>query len=221
MFKIFNFGIAISSIFLPSVVFAQAENAQGVLARISDFLSALLPVLVSLGVVFFVWGVVQYVIADSEEAKTKGKDRIIFGIIGLTVIISVWGLVEILRTTLGVEKAGAPVEIGKLVPQTGGCAGNLEGRPKFQDLLSYITCIIGQSVIPLLFAVAVVMFLWGAIKFFLLESDEESKRTQGKQFMIWGVVALAVMISVWGLVNILGATFGIDRVLPSVRGPGG
>ncbi len=79
-------------------------DAQGILAKISSILSSVIPILVALGVVYMVWGIVQYVIADSEEAKGKGRDRIIFGIIGLAVIVSVWGLVAIFINTFGLDK---------------------------------------------------------------------------------------------------------------------
>jgi hypothetical protein len=65
------------------------------------------------------------------------------------------------------------------------------------------------------------MFIWGVIKFFIINADEEAKREQGKQFMIWGIIALAVMLSVWGLVGILSNTFGLSgSVLPQVTPPG-
>jgi hypothetical protein len=65
------------------------------------------------------------------------------------------------------------------------------------------------------------MFVWGVVKFFFINADEEAKRAQGKQYMIWGIIALAVMLSIWGLVSILGATFGIktNSVLPQVTPP--
>ena len=71
----------------------------GLLCRIGNFLNAIVPVLVALGVVYFVWGVVTYVIASDEEAKKTGRDRIIYGIIGLAVIIGMWGLVNVLKNT--------------------------------------------------------------------------------------------------------------------------
>lgn len=71
----------------------------GLLCRIGEFLNAIIPVLIALGVVYLVFGVAQYVIASDEEAKKKGRDRVIFGIIGLAVIIGVWGLVNLLRRT--------------------------------------------------------------------------------------------------------------------------
>ncbi len=72
----------------------------GVLCRVGQFLNAIVPVLIALGVVYFVWGVITYVISSDEEAKKTGRDRIIFGIIGLAVIIGLWGLVNLLRNTL-------------------------------------------------------------------------------------------------------------------------
>ncbi|MFA6257542.1 MAG: pilin [Candidatus Paceibacterota bacterium] len=75
------------------------ENLGGVLCKIGQLLNAVVPVLIALAVVFFVWGVVSYVISDDEEAKSKGRDRIIYGVIGLAVIVALWGLVNILTNT--------------------------------------------------------------------------------------------------------------------------
>ncbi len=187
--------------------------------KVSGLLNSIIPLLVALGMVYFVYGVVTYVIRDDEEAKQRGRDKIVFGIIGLAVIFSVWGLVAVLRTTLGIEKAvSAPTaEISGLVTITASST-TCKLEKKLQGLLDYVTCIIGKSVIPFLFAIAVLSFIWGSIKFFIIDADEESKREQGRQFMLWGIIALAVMISVWGLVGILGDTFNIGTsVLPTVK----
>ncbi|KKS57873.1 MAG: hypothetical protein UV23_C0021G0006 [Candidatus Nomurabacteria bacterium GW2011_GWF1_42_40] len=204
-------------IFVPFLASAQGFGLTDVVYRISTLFRAILPVLISLGVIYFVWGVVQYFIAGGEEAKKAGKDRIIYGIIGLTVIVSLWGIVYLVVATFGLGGSSAPVP----VPLTGENAlCDLSGDPKFQDLLCYVTRIINDAVIPLIFALAVVMFVWGAVKFFIINADEEAKRAQGRQFMIWGIIALAVMVSIWGLVSILGNTFGIGTsVLPQVTPP--
>lgn len=87
------------------------------LCRIHELLSAILPVLIALGVVYFVYGVVTYFIASDEEAKTSGKDRIIFGVIGLAVILSIWGLVRIVTNTFGTEQpAPTQRQIQDLLP---------------------------------------------------------------------------------------------------------
>ena len=195
---------------------ACSSGLTGVLCKLNTLLSQVLPFLVSLGVIYFIWGMVQYFIADDEEAKKSGRDRIIYGIIGLAVIISVWGLVTILVETLGVGQNQA-YDVSNLVISPTGTDCKMGG--KFQDVLNYATCVIGTSIIPFLFAIAVVVFVWGSIKFFIIDADEEAKREQGKQFMLWGIIALAVMVSIWGLVTILGETFNIrTNVIPQVGG---
>ncbi|MEK7175276.1 MAG: pilin [Patescibacteria group bacterium] len=88
-------------------------------------------------------------------------------------------------------------------------------NPKFQDYVQYITCIIGSAVIPLIFALALAMFIWGVVQYVI--KDEEKAKKEGQQFMLWGVIALAVMISVWGLVGILTNTFGIEFMIPQLK----
>lgn len=76
------------------------------------------------------------------------------------------------------------------------------------DIVNMGTCLLIRSVIPLLFALATVAFLWGVITYFL-NPDNEEKRNQGKSYITWGLIALAVMASMWGLVQVLSNTFGI------------
>ena len=94
----------------PSLAFAASKCAplangtiQKILCQIGDILNIVIPVVITLGLVYFVWGVISYVVGNDEEAKKKGRDRMIYGIIGLAVIVSVWGLVNILLGTFGLR----------------------------------------------------------------------------------------------------------------------
>lgn len=193
----------------PLVASAATNGLTDVIATINSLFKAILPVLIAFGVLYFIWGIVMYFIADGEEAKKNGKNRIIYGIIGLAVIVSIWGLVNILVVTFNLGNSSAPSGIN-VNGSTGTCTV-LKNTSTFQDYLNYIVCVINGSVIPLIFTLAVVMFIWGVIKFFIINADEEAKRAQGKQYMLWGIIALAVMISIWGLVNIFGVTFNFPR----------
>ncbi|MFA6523915.1 MAG: hypothetical protein WC264_01345 [Candidatus Paceibacterota bacterium] len=97
-----------------------------------------------------------------------------------------------------------------------GVLCSLVSSPKLGDLLGYITCIISKSVIPLIFALAIASFIWGVVQY-VINNDDEAKKAKGKMFMIWGIIALTVMVSVWGLVSILGNTFGILNVIPQLK----
>ncbi len=86
------------------------------------------------------------------------------------------------------------------------------GNTNLSGVIKYITCLVLDSIVPLLFAIAFAVFIWGMVKF--ISTAEAAEKEQGRQFMIWGVVALAVMFSVWGLVRILTDTFGVANVVP-------
>lgn len=83
------------------------------------------------------------------------------------------------------------------------------------DFLNFFTCLISKSVIPLLIAVALVLFIWGVLKF-ILNADDSAKREEGRLFIVWGLIGLFVMVSIWGIVNILNSTFGVSNVIPQL-----
>jgi len=95
-----------------------------------------------------------------------------------------------------------------------GCT--LATSAKLGDLFGYVACIISKSIIPLIFALAVAMFIWGVAQY-VINSDEEAKKAKGKSFMIWGIIALFVMVSMWGLVSIIGNTFNLGNTVPQVQ----
>ena len=64
---------------------------------ITDLLNPLIAVLIGVAVVMFLWGVVEFIAkAGNEEARTTGKKHIIWGLIGLAIMISVFGIINIL-----------------------------------------------------------------------------------------------------------------------------
>jgi len=69
--------------------------------------------------------------------------------------------------------------------------------------------ILNNIAIPLIFAFAFAIFIWGIVNYFFLKGDDETERAHGKQFALWGIVGLALLFSVWGLVNLLLSTLGI------------
>jgi len=79
----------------------------------------------------------------------------------------------------------------------------------FAPLSSLLTQVIGfinVVLIPLILAIAFLMFVWGVVKMFFLGGGEE--RLEGRKFIMWAVIAFVVIFSIWGLVNILMASLG-------------
>ena len=84
------------------------------------------------------------------------------------------------------------------------------------DLSVQVLELINSVLVPLVFAIAFLVFIWGLFKFFIAKGAEDESRKQGKQLMVWGLVAFFVMVSVWGLVNILVRTFNLDASIPAL-----
>jgi len=69
--------------------------------------------------------------------------------------------------------------------------------------------LINTVVVPLIFAFIFFVFVWGVIKYFFLSMGNEEKRKEGKQFVMWGFLGMAILFSIWGLISILLSTLGI------------
>lgn len=96
------------------------------------------------------------------------------------------------------------------------CSDNVEN---ISDLLNLTGCIIRNALIPLLITLSVIVFIIGIIKY-IAGADDSTKREEGRKFMLYGIIALFVMISIWGLVGILQGTFGLGNtvVIPQMQG---
>ena len=75
-------------------------------------------------------------------------------------------------------------------------------------LLNWVIYIAGRA-LPLLILAALVLFLFGIVRRFFWGKDAADRSEAGK-YILWGIVALFVMVSVWGLVNVLRDSFNLD-----------
>ncbi len=98
--------------FAPLVAFGAATNVatnityfDTIVDSIGGIISTLIPIVVALGILFFIWGLVQFIFASGDEAaKDEGKRKMIWGVVALFVIVSVWGLVALLNQLTGVNQ---------------------------------------------------------------------------------------------------------------------
>lgn len=63
--------------------------------------------------------------------------------------------------------------------------------------------------IPVILALAFGVFIWGVVNYFFFNQDDEGKRSEGRQFIFWGILGMVVLFSVWSFVNILLFTLGV------------
>ena len=75
-----------------------------------------------------------------------------------------------------------------------------------------------NRIIPFLFLVATVAFLWGIVRY-ITAGGNEDQTTEARKLIMYAIIAFAVMIAVWGFVNIL-ITFIFDSPNPNPQIPG-
>lgn len=107
--KLIPLGVAL----LPLLAFAQSIESS--ITRVEAILNSIIPLLMIVATVVFLWGVIMYITSAGKEEKTEeGRRLIIYGLIGLFVMVAVWGLVQVLVTTFSVGDTPIPRGPGQL-----------------------------------------------------------------------------------------------------------
>lgn len=106
----------------PTLSLAQVSNT-----RITDFNSltfklteignVVIQLLIAFAVIYIIFNVVRYIMAaDKPEDRNKFGGAVLWGIVGLFVILSIWGLVRILTTTAGTTGLQPPTQSNNEIP---------------------------------------------------------------------------------------------------------
>lgn len=112
-----------------------------------------------------------------------------------------------------------------LVPAAASAAGVTDVTSGLSDFGSIITAIntsIVRSLITLFATAAMAAFFFGIVQFIWGTRDADSTRMKnGKNFMLWGMIALFVMFSVWGIITYVQTIFKIEGrttiIIPSIQ----
>ncbi len=108
MKKLFNLRniaqAAVLGLGLPMAAFAQGTAIDNILVQIGNTLNIVLVLLFAIITIYFIWGVIQYVTAGGDDEKlAKGKQHMLWGIIGLAVVAGAWGISQLILNYLGVS----------------------------------------------------------------------------------------------------------------------
>ena len=83
------------------------------------------------------------------------------------------------------------------------------------DAGNIIIGLINNVAVPIIFAVAFLVFIYGIFQYFIQGGHDEEKREAGRSLMLWGLIGFFVMVSVWGLVRVLLGTFNVQNQAPT------
>ncbi len=103
------------ALFLVPALAAAQSNIQGILGTIRNLLNLLVPIIMGLAVIYFLWELVNYLSKQGDDdARKDHRNKMIYAIIVLAVMVGVWGLVSILLNTFGISPGTGPLPIPDL-----------------------------------------------------------------------------------------------------------
>ncbi|MEW5908046.1 MAG: hypothetical protein AB1643_02615 [Patescibacteria group bacterium] len=97
--------IPLATLLIP--IAALAQTIVSIIGQVASIVSLIVPLLIGIALIVFIWGVIRYITAGGDEAKrAEARNTILYGVIGLFAIIAVWGLVKVLSTTFNIQRGG-------------------------------------------------------------------------------------------------------------------
>lgn len=123
--------ITLFGILIPSVSFAAGfENTQALIVGIGKIVKTLIPIVFSLALLFFFYGVAKFIWHGGDESKVEeGKRLMVWGVIALFVISSIWGITTFIGETLGIDPDAQPsIPTGVGLDNNSSWWGSIFGR---------------------------------------------------------------------------------------------
>lgn len=72
-----------------------------------------------------------------------------------------------------------------------------------QELIIGSTIFINNVLLPLLFGIALLFFVWNAVKFFIIDAGETDAKDNARRLALYGIGGFVLLVSIWGIVNLL------------------
>ncbi len=95
--------------FTPLLALAQTLiPIRNLIAALNGVIIALVPLLIGAAVVAFFWGLLVYIFKSGKEGNKEGKKIMFAGIVALFIMVSLWGIIALLQSALGVPSNVIP-----------------------------------------------------------------------------------------------------------------
>lgn len=76
----------------------------GILEIFGDLINLATPIVVALALLYFFWGLASYILkAGDDDGRKKARETMIWGILALFIMVSVWGIINVIRDTFNIQ----------------------------------------------------------------------------------------------------------------------
>lgn len=83
--------------------------------------------------------------------------------------------------------------------------------PVLNAFLAKVVVQVVNPIILLLAASAFVVFVWGVFEF-IAHAGDETKRTEGRRAILWGIIGLVIIFGAYGIINLALGTFNLPLI---------
>ena len=67
-------------------------------------INPLIGLLFALAIAYFLYGVLEFFLnQENDEKKTTGKSHMLWGIVGITIMLGVWGILNMILSTFNIK----------------------------------------------------------------------------------------------------------------------
>jgi len=101
--------------------------------------------------------------------------------------------------------------VTNLASAQNGLTGDDATAAGIGNLVSNSVIIINDYLTPFVLGLAFLVFIWGVFKFFVLGGSDEEKQKEGKSLMIYAIIGFVVIISFYGIVNLVLGGLGLTN----------
>jgi len=113
MKRVFKITVGGGGMLLPFVAFAVVDFT-GFITNIQTLINKIIPVIIAITVLVFLWGVANYIMSAGDEEKRKeARQFIIWGLVGFVIMLGIWGLINVFVTAFGLG-GGNQIEAPKV-----------------------------------------------------------------------------------------------------------
>ena len=103
MKKISKYTLIASTFLFPVLTFAALNGVKALLGDFGGILNTLLKLLFGLALVYFFWGVSQFILHSGEpKTRDEGRNKMIWGIVALFVFVSIYGILSFIGSSIGI-----------------------------------------------------------------------------------------------------------------------
>ena len=85
------------------------------------------------------------------------------------------------------------------------------------DIQGFGRAIIGflnGTLVQFFFALALLIFIYNVIRYFIVDKDSYDKKEKARRYMIWSITGFVLMVTVWGIVNMFVTGLSLNREIP-------